>query len=306
MNNIVYVGAEIDEWIVIDFLAKGGMGCEIWKVKNKNGGDKEYALKILNLKYDGLEKDHITRFKKEIEYSENFNHPNLLKYISSNSTKDYIYMVSELIKGESLEVLIENNILLDEKITLKYFLQITKALKYIWEEHDMLHRDVTIDNIIIDMENERAVLLDLGILKSTDMEVTAITMEGFMVGTPLFLSPEYILEEECDFKSDMYSLGVCLYFAFSDGEYPVKGKSIADTLRKIIKNYRKSISEINPDLDEEIVDIIDTMIKTEKKERFDSWDALIARLEKYLGIKSDNIEQKKKGLLSFFKWNKEK
>ncbi len=304
MSNIVYKGAEIDEWIVVDFLAKGGMGCEIWKVRNINEGDKEYAIKILNLEFNGLENDHISRFKKEIEYSKNFKHPNLLKFIISNSSKEYIYMVTELIKGESLEVLIENNILLDEKITLKYFLQITKALKYIWEEHDMLHRDVTIDNIIIDMENERAVLLDLGILKSTDMEVTAITMEGFMVGTPLFLSPEYILEEECDFRSDMYSLGVCLFFAFSNGQYPVKGSSIADTLRKIIKTDRKSLSEINSDLDEEIVDIVDTMIRTNQDCRFDSWDALIARLETYLGIKSDNIEQKKKDLLSFFKWNK--
>ncbi len=304
MNNIIYKGAEIDDWIVEDFLAKGGMGCEIWKVKNENGDDKEYALKFLNLKYDGLENDHISRFKKEIEYSKNFKHPNLLKYINSNSSKDYIYMISELVDGESLECLVENNILVDEKIILKYFLDISKALKYIWEEHDMLHRDVTIDNIIIDMENDRAVLLDLGILKSTDMEVTAITMEGFMVGTPLFLAPEYILEDECDFRSDMYSLGVCLFFTFSNGEYPVKGSSIADTLRKIIKTDRKSLSEINSDLDEEIVDIVDTMIRTNQDCRFDSWDALIARLETYLGIKSDNIEQKKKGLLSFFKRNK--
>jgi serine/threonine protein kinase len=133
----------------------------------------------------------------------------------------------EFIDGETVEARIRRQGPLEPVETLKIGLQVTRAL-VVAAKQQLVHRDLKPSNLmLVSQEGEQVVkVIDFGLAKGprdAGDDSSALTVAGF-VGTPHFASPEQIEEEEVDIRSDIYSLGVTLFFMLT-GQSPFSGSA---------------------------------------------------------------------------------
>jgi serine/threonine-protein kinase len=192
-----------------ELIGAGGMGA-VYRATRLLIGD-QVAIKILHAE---LVPDHeAERFRREAQAAARLKHPNAVSVYDFGVAADgMVYLVMELIEGESLRHLIKTRGALEPAIAVEIARQICAALE---EAHgqSVVHRDVKPDNVIV-RETPRGLrvkVLDFGVAKLRDLPVTTLTQTGSVVGTPHYMSPEQCLGEELDHRSDIYSLGIVLY-----------------------------------------------------------------------------------------------
>ena len=141
--------------------------------------------------------------------------------------------------------------------------------------HDegLLHRDIKAQNVML-AENGRAMLMDFG----TGREL-ADNSTSDLAGTPLYLAPEILGGREATVQSDIYSLGVLLYYLVT-GSYPVRARSLRDIRLAHERNERTSIrpARARPDLSPKLARIIERAIDPRPERRYQSADAFAADL----------------------------
>jgi serine/threonine-protein kinase len=141
----------------------------------------------------------------------------------------------ELVEGETLETLVRRDGPLDSKVALEIAIQITQALMAA-AAHGLIHRDLKPGNIMLtrggtDAAELQVKIIDFGLAKAIadvggEMDIT----HGQFVGTPNFASPEQFESGPVDVRSDIYSLGVTLWFALI-GKTPFAGRNIEELRR---------------------------------------------------------------------------
>ena len=128
------------------------------------------------------------------------------------SADGLLYLVMELVEGESLRAIIKAQGSLAPRVGGRNH---AAGVRRAYEAHaaHIVHRDVKPDNIVVARTTRglRVELLDFGVAKMRDVATSNLTQTGSVVGTPHYMSPEQCLGEELDGRSDIYSLGVVLY-----------------------------------------------------------------------------------------------
>lgn len=178
-------------------LGQGAMGA-VFRVRDRNVG-REAALKLLRLAKRG---DLRRRFQQEASMLARLEHPGILRVFDFGEAEGDVYMVTELLEGDSLDRLPP------PQDALAWMLPVAEALEVVHEE-GLVHRDVKPANIFRTTEG-RMVLLDFGL--ALDPEVTRMTVEGGVVGTMAYMAPEVMGLAEAMAASDWYSWGVSLYW----------------------------------------------------------------------------------------------
>ncbi len=190
-------------------------------------------------------------------------------------------MAMTYVDGETLEDYLAREGALDEYDALQIGLKISNALKYAWENHQILHRDIKPDNIMID-QAKIPKLLDMGISKNLGEEGPKSTSTGFLVGTPHYMSPEQARGDDAlDFRSDMYSLGCTIYHVVS-GQVPFDGENVADVLHKHALAPFSSPKNIKSEISNECVELLRVMMSKSPAERHASWDELIKDIRRVM------------------------
>jgi len=261
---------------LIKRLGQGGMG-EVW-LAEQTSMERLVALKILKPELSNAP-NFRNRFINEIKHSAKLEHPNIVTAFDAGSYKGLYYLASSFIKGKQLLQKLEEEKVINEKEALHIALGISKALAYAWNEFNMLHRDIKPGNIIIDITSVPK-LLDMGIAK-TITEDNSLTMEGDLVGTPFYISPEQARSEDLDFRSDIYSLGATLYHIMT-GVVPFQGTSTMGIIAKHITEVLTPPIKKNPALSVSANDLIVKMMAKDKNNRFHSWEAVINFIENIL------------------------
>lgn len=243
------IGREYNGYKFIDTLGSGSFG-SVYKVV-KYG--KIYAAKILSETYVLEEfKNESNRITREIEVLKRATSEMLIRYIddfyieNDFGNKEYV-IVMEYFNGITLRELIRKGI--NDKEIMLIFKQILTGVKAlhntIIEKNGIIHRDLKPENILIN-ENLQVKIIDYGLSKIIDF--STITSTGKAVGSPLYMSPEQILDSKnIDKRSDIYSLGIILYEMIT-GNVPYKASTIPELIIEILNNpiipltqYRKSI-----------------------------------------------------------------
>jgi tRNA A-37 threonylcarbamoyl transferase component Bud32 len=204
-------GQQLRNITIEKLLGEGGMG-SVWKgqiamVK------KQLAVKVMHPKFS-LDAEFRSRFLQEAEAMAQLNHDRIvpLNDFFHDEASGILALVMPFYEGETLEDLLEKTPRgLPAEEAHRYSQDILGALHYA-HERGIVHRDIKPSNIFITREG-KALLMDFGIAKVlSDVQNARLTRTGSMIGTPLYMSPEQILEpNKLDRRADVYSFGCVLY-----------------------------------------------------------------------------------------------
>jgi serine/threonine protein kinase len=281
-------GARVGEYIIEDFLGKGGFG-EVWSAQHPAIG-KQVAVKFLSAN-SLINFETLARFKREAKAVNDIGHENLVDIFSFGELPDgRPYYVMELLRGESLAEYVAKKGAPPFALLLEVFRQVCAALQ---AAHDtkVVHRDLKPDNIFLDKKKAPALsvkLLDFGIAKlaSSEEEGVSLTRTGIPFGTPAYMSPEQCDgAKNVDHRSDIYSLGIVLYELLT-GRNPFResGDSALDLLMKHKKTVPPPPSSVAPErgIPKEVDALVLKAIAKKPADRFDSATEVYEQLVKVL------------------------
>lgn len=160
-------------------------------------------------------KNILNNLKSEIKTLRSVKHRNIIRYYDVKKEKNTIYIITEYCNnGDLTNFILRNNF--SEAEILYYFSQIIEGFKHM-RQKNIIHRDVKPDNILL---NQKVIkVADFGFAKATQKDQM---MDSYM-GTPVTMSPQVTMGEKYTDKSDIYSLGVVLYFMYYK-EFPMNNK----------------------------------------------------------------------------------
>lgn len=255
------------------------------KIKSK----KKYAVKI-------IKKSEILKTKDDYEKKVILNEINLIRKLNSNYTikllsiyegKNNLYILTNFCEGKTLfQHIIENGNQSESK-SLLIILQVLQGINYLHKKN-IIHRDIKPDNIIInDNKHKKIVICDLG-FGSLIQEINELF---YKCGTPGFMAPEILNEEDYDFKIDIFSAGV-VFFLILTGRMPFKGESNEEIIERN-KNceFEFSLDKLDIDISEECLDLLKKLLEKNKDQRISAEKALLHPVFKKILSKSPLIIQ---------------
>lgn len=235
------------------------------------------ALKVLDPKLGTLLGP--SRFTREIETAARLSHPHILPLHDSGDADGVLYYVMPYVAGASLrELLRRHDGPLPIGQTLRLVRQVAAALDYA-HRHDVVHRDVKPENVLLDEEGH-ALVADFGIARALQRATTAgdtavsrdaaetLTQTGAMIGTPAYMSPEQALgRHDIDGRSDQYSLG-CVAFELLAGASPFTGTSAEQIAQRFTQP--PSIASRRSDLPQAVDAVLARALALAPARRFDT------------------------------------
>jgi serine/threonine protein phosphatase PrpC len=273
MTNEVKPGEILDARFEIDsVISRSGMAT-IYKAEDLQT-KKTVAVKI---PYMQLESDSgsFARFQREAEIGELLDHPNILKFIKvSNKSRPYI--VTEYLEGQSLSDIMNEVRPLPIPDAVQIASYICGALAHMHEQK-VVHRDLKPQNIMICNDGSLRII-DFGIAKSAQMR--RLTFAGFTpaMGTPDYMAPEQVKGKRGDERTDLYSLGAVLY-EMTTGSVPFEGPNPFIVMNSRITGDPIAPRKVNPQISEELEEIILHAMEREPHKRYQSAAAMKAELD---------------------------
>ena len=259
---------------LIDKLGAGGMG-EVWRAEDTRLL-REVAIKILSERIAN-DPEWKARFLREARTIAQMNHPNIATIYSIEQEAEKLFIVMELVEGESLASVLAKGPLPPTE-AVKIIRHVAEALA---EAHEkgIVHRDVKPDNIIVGKRGTK--VLDFGIAKQlvSTTDSPTLTQAGLIVGTPFYMSPEQALGRPVDARSDLFSLGVVLYEALA-GKRPYEGESVTETMMNIIMQEVPDLAVVAPSLPSSLVDVVNRALQKKPERRFGSAGEMIDALSR--------------------------
>jgi serine/threonine protein kinase len=192
-------------------LGEGGMG-KVYLAEHVKM-NRQCAVKVMNSALLN-DSDSAQRFAREASNAARIIHPNVAAVFDYGETDGVVYLVMEYVDGEPLTRLLERETMLPAGRAVDIAHQVAEALVAA-HELGIVHRDLKPDNIIVAPgKNGRdiAKVVDFGIAKAIEEGPNeSLTRTGLVIGTPEYMSPEQLLGDPVDARSDIYSLGCILY-----------------------------------------------------------------------------------------------
>ncbi|MBN2301225.1 MAG: protein kinase [Lentisphaerae bacterium] len=286
-NNIDTVPARLGHFLLLSLLGTGGMG-GVYHARDESLG-RDVAIKVM-LKSLGESSEFVETFKREAQAVAKLNHPNIAQIYSFGQEKGQPYIVMELISGQHLDKLIEQESELDQGFVMQVGLDIAQGLMAA-SEVGLIHGDIKPENILLD-EKMTAKLVDFGIASFAHQSQT----EGIW-GTPYYIAPEKIQRKKADARSDMYSLGATLFHALARRP-PFEGETPIDVVKARLNNPAPLLSTIRNNIDKRIETIIARMLEQNPARRHPTYNSLVSDFTKLvfdLGAKKQIPSAKRSG-----------
>lgn len=272
------VGRQIQQYQLLEKLGAGGMG-EIYKALDTRL-NRTVAIKVLPSAKSG-DPDRRRRFLQEAQAASGLNHPSIITIHDVISEGDTEFMVMEYVQGKTLNDLIPKGGL-RVPLLIKYALQMSDALSTA-HAAGIVHRDLKPANAMV-TESGLVKILDFGLAKLTDRgpvpdtgddrtrtiaNVAPMTVEGSILGTVSYMSPEQAQGKKVDTRSDIFSFGAVLY-EMATGVRAFEGESSLSTLSAILRDEAKPMSTVAPDVPPQLETVIQRCLRKLPDDRWQS------------------------------------
>lgn len=269
----------LNKYKVLGKVAVGSLGDDVYQgesVKTRNA----VFIRILPTSITN-EKELLERFFQEIKFTTLIQHPNILRTIEAGKEGSCHYMVTAAAAGDYLSGYLRKKGALGEKTAFSIALKIADGLDYAWKLKKILHRNICPETIIINVKGE-PILMDFGLAKSLSKRSKSLTVAGFTVGDPRYMSPEQVVaKEDIDFHADMYSLGMLLYHMLT-GKAPFSKKSPQELMDCHLSSEPMPLEDVAPDISENARAVLERMIKKSIEERYPDWVSVIRDMKAVL------------------------
>ena len=282
------LGHVLGSYRLLALIGRGGMG-RVYLAEHVKLGRK-VALKLLKPEY-AAKRDSVRRFFQEARAVNTIRHKNIVDITDLIELPDgRAFIIMELLAGSNLGELVRREGPLPLHRSLGILIQVCDALEAAHRE-GIVHRDLKPDNIfILNAEGQRDTvkLLDFGVAKllyssSSDGDFSLQTMEGSVVGTPAYMSPEQAGGSAVDHRSDIYSLGAIMYELFT-GQRVFEARSFGEFVLKHLQAIPVPPRDLAgiPPLPGGLEAIILTCLEKKPENRYQSVQALRADLNRIM------------------------
>lgn len=289
------VGRTLGQYEIVDVLGRGGMATVY--LGRQASIDRTVAVKVLP-PHPGLDEAFKERFQLEAKTIGSLQNPNILPLYDYGVSEDVIYLVMQHVEGGTLEDLIEMGPMDINKVE-KIIRSIASGLDYA-HNRGVVHRDIKPANILI--QDGHPLLADFGMVKmvagNSNLTGTAI------VGTPSYMAPEQGQGLDVDHRVDVYALAAMAYEMLT-GQQVFSGSSPMQMILEHIKAPIPDVTELRPDLNQGINDVMQNGLAKEPDNRYQSAgdfaealsraihrnDETLAEVQKEFPIKGDNTTQ---------------
>ena len=216
------------------------------------------------------------RFLREIEIAAKLSHPHILPLHDSGEFNGSLFFVMPYVEGESLRQRLDREGRLPVAAAVAIATEVATALDYAHRQ-GIIHRDIKPENILL--HTGQAVVTDFGIARAIDAaagtgaDITALTGTGVLIGTPLYMSPEQVLSDPLDGRTDIYSLG-CVLYEMLAGEPPYRAPSAQAVLARHTLDPIPSVRKLRGDVPAALERTVAKALAKSPDERFASAAAL--------------------------------
>ncbi len=230
--------------------------------------DRGVAIKVAHA--EGLQDEESgERYKKmffnEAHTAGSLNHPNIVGIHDAGADEDICYIVMELVKGGGTlkPYCTPENLLPIEKV-VEIIFKCAKALDYAHKQ-GVVHRDIKPSNILVEV-NLEVKIADFSIAHMNRADDTATQQVGLM-GSPRYMSPEQLKEDEITHQTDLFSLGIVMYEMLT-GKHPFTADNFSRLVAKILNEEPPPLKDLRPELSDALIDVFIKATQKEIKDRY--------------------------------------
>jgi serine/threonine protein kinase/WD40 repeat protein len=276
-------GAHLGPYEILGLLGVGGMG-EVYRARDPRLG-REVAIKVLPAVV-AADSDRLNRFEKEARAVGALNHPNIVTVHDVGSHGGTLYVVTELLEGETLRELLINRAPTVRQ-ALGWAMQVAQGLAAAHRK-GIVHRDLKPENLFLTTDG-RMKILDFGLAKvvsRAEVETAAATASnstqpGILLGTVAYMSPEQVRAEGLDHRSDLFSFGTVLYESLAQ-EHPFRRETAPATLTAILHESPRRLSTVRSEIPPGVEKIVERCLEKNREQRFQSAHDLSLAIEAIL------------------------
>jgi serine/threonine protein kinase len=250
-----------DDYELLGLLGTGGFG-RVYRVRDLHL-EREVALKVLQPLLT-RDPEVVERFRREAQHAAGLSHPNIVNIYDIGGRSGLLWYTMELIEGPSLAQLVEREgpLPLDRVLRL-----LREALSALAHAHGsgLVHRDIKPENMLFDLTGSLQIT-DFGLALAIRGKYSGASSQS---GTPQFASPEQLLGERVDQRSDLYSLAAVAYYALL-GTPPFPGRTVEQVLAQQTTNQFPTSRGRRDDVSEALEQVLDRALSADVEERYSS------------------------------------
>ena len=255
-------GTRFGSYQILNHLGQGGMG-SVYEAEHLENG-RRVALKVLNHSLNNP--DARKRFLREGRLAASVTHPNLVYIFGTEEIGDNLVISMELVGAGSLKERVQREGPLPVTTAVDIALQIISGLE-VAAAAGVLHRDIKPSNCFVDLDGTIKVG-DFGLSISTlARQETQLTLVGSFMGTPAFASPEQLRGDALDVRSDIYSVGVTLYFLLT-GQTPFAGDNFVKVLATVLEKAPDSPAKLRREIPRKLAAVVLRCLAKKPAQRF--------------------------------------
>ena len=278
-----------ERYLILARLGEGGMG-RVYAAEHVKM-NRQCAIKVMNpsLMNDA---ESTTRFAREASNAARILHPNVAAVFDFGESEKTVYLVMEYVDGESLSQLMAREGALAPRRAIDIARQVADGLTAA-HELGLIHRDLKPDNVLITRKRdgkEVAKVVDFGIAKAlSDSREDALTRSGLVIGTPEFMSPEQLLGDPVDARTDIYALG-CILYQMLSGAKPFDADTREQMIRRRLHEPPPHVRDIVPSVPKRIDTLIAHMLARSTAERLGNASEVSSSLDPALVMSGWEVE----------------